>query len=655
MTFSKILIANRGEIAVRIQRTAQALGYKTVAVYSDVDADAPHVAMADEAVLLGPAPVQESYLRGDKIIAACNATGADAVHPGYGLLAENPDFADALTAAGIRFIGPGAAAIRAMGDKAAAKRLMQDAGVRCLPGYDGADQNMATLADEARNIGFPLMVKAVAGGGGRGMRLVRSDEELADALQTANSEAQSAFGDSRLLLERALIGARHIEIQVFTDSAGNTVHLGKRDCSIQRHHQKLFEESPSPVVTRELRDRMGAAAVAAATAIDYEGAGTVEFLCDADGEFYFLEMNTRLQVEHPVTEMLTRIDLVAWQIAIAEGKPLPVAQAEIEFQGHAIEARLCAEAPGDAFRPQTGTVEIWSPAYDAGLRVDAGVASGTTVSRYYDSMIAKVIAHGATREAAVRTLRTALQETRIYGLKTNLRFLIDCLQQPLFLAGQATTAFIDEAFGRCGYQEPAPDDHLVNVAAALLYRAGPRNWPHAQTGFASSCPIETPMAVVIDDNEPVELEIAQLGPEQYRVTRSGGSTTLQFENATDSDVQVVCEGVRENAFAAVADERIHIAYRGNSVSVRDALLDPPTDADTPGSGKILAPMDGVIVAVSVAPETPVKQGDLLLILEAMKMQHRIVADVDGTVIQVIARAGEQVAMKNLLVEIERSP
>ena len=430
IAFSKILIANRGEIACRIIRTAKALGYRTVAVYSDTDADALHGRQADEAVRIGPPPVQDSYLNVDALLAAAKLAGADAVHPGYGFLSENAAFAEACTQAGLVFIGPPAAAIAAMGNKARAKALMQAAGVPCVPGYDGPDQSDERFMMEGRHIGFPVMVKAAAGGGGRGMRLVASADDLANALARARSEATSAFGSDELILEHVVPEARHIEIQVFADQHGNVIHLGERDCSIQRRHQKVIEETPSPAVSTELRAKMGDAAVAAARAIGYVGAGTVEFLLDQSGKFYFLEMNTRLQVEHPVTEAVTGLDLVAWQLQVAAGERLPLDQHEVRFSGHAIEARLYAEDPHKSFLPQTGTLIDWRPASGAGVRIDHALAPGQSVSPFYDPMLAKVIAHGATREEARRRLLAALEGTVALGLTTNRSFLIATAPAP---------------------------------------------------------------------------------------------------------------------------------------------------------------------------------------------------------------------------------
>ncbi|MCF5186941.1 acetyl-CoA carboxylase biotin carboxylase subunit, partial [Pseudomonas simiae] len=440
--FSKILIANRGEIACRIQRTAQALGYRTVAVYSDADAQALHVQMADEAVHIGPAPVQQSYLNIDAILNAARVTSADAIHPGYGFLSENPDFARACQQAGLTFIGPSPEAIELMGSKRLSKLAMLDAGVPCIAGYQGSAQDDSTLQREADAIGYPLMIKASAGGGGRGMRLVQHPEELLDNLHTARSEAKNAFGSGELILEQALIDPRHVEIQLFGDSHGHLIYLGERDCSIQRRHQKIIEEAPCPVMTPELRQAMGEAALNAGRAVNYVGAGTVEFLLDRNGRFYFLEMNTRLQVEHPVTELITGLDLVDWQLQIAAGQPLPLTQPDVSLNGHAMEVRLYAEDPAQGFLPQTGEVLRWDPA--AGVRIDHGVTEGQRISPFYDPMLGKIIAYGATREEARRKLLRAVEDTVLLGVTTNQPLLVDLLKHPDFVGGDFSTGFIAE-------------------------------------------------------------------------------------------------------------------------------------------------------------------------------------------------------------------
>ncbi|MBL8490920.1 MAG: ATP-grasp domain-containing protein, partial [Rhodocyclaceae bacterium] len=444
MSYRKILVANRGEIVARVARTARRMGYATVAVHSEADAGAPFVAACDEAVGIGGLSPADSYLRIEAIVDACRRSGADAVHPGYGFLSENAAFARVCAEAGLVFIGPPAEAIEAMGDKAAARRRMASAGVPCIPGYDGMDQDDARLTAEAGRIGFPLMVKAAAGGGGRGMRRVRGPSELPAALASARSEAVSAFGDGHLILERLLLGARHVEVQVFADARGQVVHLFERDCSVQRRHQKVIEEAPSPAVDPALRERMGRAACAAAAAVGYVGAGTVEFLLDADGGFHFMEMNTRLQVEHPVTESITGLDLVEWQLRIAAGEPLPLDQASLEPSGHALEVRLYAEDPERGFLPQAGRLLRWRPPSSA--RCDHALADGVLVTPHYDPMLAKLVAHGRDRQEARRRLIAALRETTALGITTNKAFLLGCLEHPEFAAGRATTDFVAAHF-----------------------------------------------------------------------------------------------------------------------------------------------------------------------------------------------------------------
>ncbi len=465
-TISTLLVANRGEIAVRVMRTARALGIRTVAVYSDADEKALHVRTADQSVRIGEAPVADSYLQIERVVAAAKQCGADAIHPGYGFLSENQEFADACDQAGLIFIGPPKTAIEIMGDKAKAKRAMLAAGVPCIPGYQGESQDEATLVSEAEAIGMPVMLKAAAGGGGRGMRLVDDVTQLAASMALAKSEAENAFGSGELIIEKAVLQPRHVEIQVFGDGHGNVIHLGERDCSVQRRHQKVVEESPCPVMTEELRAAMGAAAVEAARAVNYVGAGTVEFLLDQSGDFYFLEMNTRLQVEHPVTEMVTGLDLVEWQLRVARGEPLPATQDDITLTGHAIEVRLYAEEPEQGFLPSTGPIHLFSLPEGEGLRVDAGVESGDAVSPFYDAMVAKVIGYGDTREDARRRLLTGLEEGALLGLGNNRDFLIDVLDRPAFVAGEATTAFIAENYGDHFSREETPSS--VVAAAAVI-------------------------------------------------------------------------------------------------------------------------------------------------------------------------------------------
>jgi len=620
MTFSKILVANRGEIAWRVMRTAKAMGYRTVAVYSDADKDAPHAAFADEAVHIGPSAVSESYLSIDRILEAAHKSGAEAIHPGYGFLSENETFAAACEKAGLVFIGPPPAAIAAMGNKAAAKRRMIDAGVPCVPGYQGADQSDAVLEQEARKIGLPVMVKAAAGGGGRGMRLVERAADLLDAIRTARSEAQSAFGSGELILEKAVVDARHVEIQVFADAHGNVIHLGERDCSVQRRHQKVIEEAPSPAVNADLRARMGAAAVAAARAIAYRGAGTVEFLVGADGAFYFLEMNTRLQVEHPVTEAITGQDLVAWQFKVAAGEKLPLAQQQVKFSGHAIEARLYAEDAYADFLPQTGRIDVWRPATGAGIRVDHGVKDGLMISPFYDPMIAKLIAHGATREEARTRLVRALRETVVLGPVTNRHFLIRLLEHREFAAGKATTAFIGKHFSGDALEPPAVTERHWALAAALLWRQSAERYPPALRGWRNSNPEPTPIRLAVGN---VERTIAVAADEAAKV-----DTNMPFH---------------------IDGDDIIVDLDTHTVRFSDKTYAPPTAAMAGSDGKLRAPMDGRVVAIKVAAGDSVTRGQTLIVLEAMKIQHQLKAVLDATVESVAVQEGQQVSNRTVLL------
>ena len=650
MSFSKILIANRGEIACRILRTAKALGFRAVAVHSEADADAPHVRQADEAVAIGPPPARDSYLNITALIAAARATGAQAVHPGYGFLSENAEFAEACDAANLVFIGPPAAAIRAMGNKAAAKRRMIEAGVPCVPGYQGADQSDAALAREAKSIGFPVMVKAAAGGGGRGMRLVAAAQDLAAALATARSEAESAFRSAELILEKAVVDARHVEIQVFADQHGNVVHLGERDCSVQRRHQKVIEEAPSPAVSTELRRQMGDAAVAAARAIGYVGAGTVEFLLAPDGAFYFLEMNTRLQVEHPVTEAITGLDLVAWQLRVAQGERLPLEQHEIRFDGHAIEARLYAEDPTKGFLPQTGRVLAWVPAAGEDVRVDHGVRAGQDVSPWYDPMLAKVIAFGASRDEARRRLVRALEETLVLGLPTNRRFLLDVLAHPEFTAGRATTAFIGTYFPANRLAAAAGDDTLLALAAVLWFEAtSTPATPHLRN-WRSTGPATWPLRLKLADAERM-VRLTAEDADRYRVAIGETGHQLRLAERSAGRVRMVIDGAETTARFAFAGDILYLDRHGTTIAVEETLWRLSGAAEGAADTELRAPMDGKIVAVLGREGEAVAKGQRLVVLEAMKMQHEIVARAPGTIHRLAVREGEQVAIRQLLVEL----
>jgi len=645
--FNKILIANRGEIACRVMRTARDLGYRTVAVFSDADRDAPHVRLADEAVHIGGSAAADSYLRVDALLEAARKTGADAIHPGYGFLSENAGFAQACGDAGLVFIGPPPGAIEAMGDKALAKRRMIDAGVPCAPGYLGADQDDARLTEEALKLGFPLLVKAVAGGGGRGMRLVREAGEIAQALVGARREALSAFGDGTLMLERLIDNGRHIEIQVFADAHGNAVYLGERDCTAQRRRQKVIEEAPSPVVNPAMRAAMGQDAVAAALAVGYRGAGTVEFIVDANLKHYFLEMNTRLQVEHPVTEMVTGFDLVEWQLRVAAGEPLPATQADIQIKGHAIEARLYVEDPYAGFAPQTGTVRWWRPqrALAAGVRVDDGIEEGSEVSPYYDPMVAKLIVHGRDRNDAIRRLRAALENAPLLGLRNNGRFLADLVNHPAFRDAAMTTTLIDQwqENGEALLQRPLPGDEAWCVAAAAYALRSGANW-RADSVAAYGIPLQC-------DDVAHTLRVHPDRSGHVQITLGGQNHTLKILRFEDGELRYEIDGVTRSAVAVMHDSELHIALAGASFVFREVSPFPDKDSAQDAT-RARAPVAGKVTQVQVAAGDAVTEGQALVCVEAMKMEMWLTAQAAGKVVAVHAQAGDQVESGALLVEIE---
>lgn len=647
--FRKILIANRGEIALRIIRTARAMGYRTVAVFSSADENARHVREADQAVHIGEALPAQSYLNIAAIIEAAAISGADAVHPGYGFLAENDGFARACRAAGLVFIGPSPEAIAAMGNKAGAKNLMSAAGIPCIPGYQGTDQGEATLQAAADAIGYPVMIKATAGGGGRGMRLVVNDGEFLPALRSARSEAQSAFGNAEVILERAIIEPRHIEIQILADRHGQAIHLGERDCSVQRRHQKVVEEAPSPAVGAALRERMGAAAVAAVRAIRYEGAGTVEFLLDASGEFHFMEMNTRLQVEHPVTEAITGLDLVELQLRIASGEPLPLTQDDIRLNGHAIEVRLCAEDVVRGFMPQSGTMTLWD--MPGGIRVEHALESGGEISPYYDSMIAKLIGHGASRDEARRKLLAALEDAAALGVRTNQKFLASCLEHPVFAAGEASTAFIDRHGEELVQGDGEVDSRAHALGAALLYATAGNFAPGRGT---SSIAHRLPIAFRFDsDAGECRASLLNLGNNRYSIESGERVFALRLIDLDVNRVRFACDGLLESAVFVRADGELLLQYRGNAYRIQDQThVSQALQGDVGGDGRIRASMNGRVVAVHVAVGDEVKAGQPVITLEAMKMEHVHAAPIAGRVKSVNAAMGDQVAAYRVVAEIE---
>ena len=648
----KILIANRGEIACRIQRTAQALGYRTVAVFSDADADALHVRIADEAVNIGPAPVQQSYLNIQAILDAARRTGADAIHPGYGFLSENAGFALACRDAGITFIGPSPEAIELMSSKRLSKIAMIEAGVPCINGYQGAGQDDATLGREAERIGYPLMIKASAGGGGRGMRLVHDASDLLEQIRTARSEALNGFGSGELILEQALVEPRHVEVQLFGDRHGNLIYLGERDCSVQRRHQKVIEEAPCPVMTAELRQAMGEAALKAGRAVKYVGAGTVEFLLDARGQFYFLEMNTRLQVEHPVTELITGLDLVAWQLSIAEGQPLPLRQEQVQLTGHAMEVRLYAEDPAQSFLPQTGRVVAWEQALHDGVRIDHGLIEGQVISPFYDPMLGKLIAHGATREEARRKLLRAVQDSVLLGLQSNQRLLASLLEHPQFASGDFSTGFIAQHFTDHACLHPeTPGAHHLAIAAALFYQAAAQAHLASLGGWRNNASVPLHYRIGLEDQDwPVALQAIQGEPLRIQVAER--SLELKIIHSDGRWATLEIEGVRQRHAYRLEAGRLWLFTRPGSLQFVDRTQAQVTGQASVSSGTLKAPMDGAIVDVLVNEGSQVTKGQLLVVLEAMKMEHPLKSGIDGVLKRLQVKVGDQVKNRQILLEVE---
>jgi geranyl-CoA carboxylase alpha subunit len=679
--FDSVLIANRAEIVTRIARSARALGLRTIAVASDADRGAPHTRACDVCVPIGGERAADSYLRIDKLLAAARATGAQAVHPGYGFLSENAAFAQAVIDAGLVWIGPPPAAMRAMADKSRARQRMAATGIPVLPGYDGDDQRPETLRTEALRIGMPLMIKASAGGGGRGMRLVTHAEQLDAALASAAAEAQAAFSDARLLIERALLAPRHVELQVFADRHGHVVHLGERDCSVQRRHQKIIEEAPSPAVSPALRRRMGEVAVAVARAVGYVGAGTVEFLLDERGEFSFMEMNTRLQVEHPVTEALIGIDLVEWQLRVAAGDALPLSQHELlerfEAGGHAIEARLCAEDPAHSYLPQAGRVQHWQP--PRSVRCDHALASGCAVSPFYDSMLAKLIAHApqgsagppqasltpsaggrreaaasgrSSRGAAIHQLADALDRTVCLGVTTNRGFLARVLRHPAFDGDAVTTAFLGQHFADDAARA-APSPSWLHALAAASHAALPgAALPALWAGWTSSNHVETAVPLQVADT----VQTWRLSGSPVSLTARCGEhahTIDELTRLSRSIVSATIDGRPVSARCADDGDASWWISEGFEITVRDLRLTGTQGAQGTAAGALHAPMHGRITQVLAATGTQVEAGALLLVMEAMKMEHQLVAPFAGTVRALHAGTGDQVAARQLLVEIAR--
>ena len=657
--FTKILIANRGEIACRVAATARRLGIRTVAVYSDADKNSKHVAACDEAVYLGPAPARESYLKGDAIIAAALATGAQAIHPGYGFLSENADFADQCAAASIRFIGPPASAIRAMGSKSAAKSRMEAASVPLVPGYHAADQDPGVLHAAADRIGYPVLIKASAGGGGKGMRIVEKSADFVAALSSCQREARASFGDDLVLIEKYLQRPRHIEIQVFADRAGECVYLFERDCSVQRRHQKVLEEAPAPGLTNERRQAMGQAAVAAAKAVGYEGAGTVEFIVNQDGTFYFMEMNTRLQVEHPVTEMITGLDLVEWQLRIANGEPLPKRQDELRIYGHAIEARLYAENPERGFLPSTGTLALFDvPAAiefsfnadlealhePASVRMDGGVRQGDAITPYYDPMIAKLITWGADRDQALARMGAALREVRISGLSTNVAFLQRLIASTAFSSADLDTGLIERNHALL-FPAPAPaTPALVGLAIAAVLageeKEGAQGPWAALRGWRMNLDYRRSFAFTVNDQSVTATLIYRTGG--IALEYDGVETPFLIEKSPAATAKIALGGPVASGAALVTGPTVEIFQDGGHTVFH--YIDPLafTGTGEANAGRLTAPMPGKVVSVACAVGATVAAGDPLIVMEAMKMEHTITAPMAGVVEAIHYAAGDQV-------------
>ena len=653
----KVLVANRGEIARRILRTLRRMGIASVAVYSDADARAPHPAEADEAVRIGPAPSLESYLDIDRVLAAAAAVGADAVHPGYGFLAENADFAARCAAAKLIFIGPPVDAIRTMGSKIAARAIMAEAGVPVVPGTSGEGLDDKALLAASRTIGMPVLIKASAGGGGKGMRLVRNSAQLPDGLAAARREALRAFGDDTLLLERYFDAPRHVEIQIFGDAHGGMVHMFERECSIQRRFQKIIEEAPSPAVDAVLRARMGAAAVSAGRAIGYTGAGTVEFLLDREGRFYFLEVNTRLQVEHPVTEAVSGLDLVELQLRIAAGEPLPFAQDDLRMEGHAIEARLYAEDPSADFLPATGRIALWQPAALDGVRYDSGIEAGTEVGVHYDPLLAKIIAHGRSRSEACDRLATALRHLAVSGVTTNRDFLLTVLAHPAFAAGEIDTHFIDRHLptAQRERQRDQATDRMHAIVAAIdgQQRRRRRGGPlpaSIPSGWRNNRwrPQDVTFRV---GGEDIEVRYVAGADGRFEVEAGGQASQVALIEAAEDAIAVEVDGVRRRFAVAVDDQRIFLHGPLGAAELSEVPRFAPHWSDETVGG-CLAPMPGIVRQVLVSVGDRVEKGATMVILEAMKMEHPLVANTSGTVQEVRVEVGQMVDPDFVMVVIE---
>ena len=651
-TFKSLLVANRGEIASRIIKTANDIGLKTIAVYTDADAMSPHVSIANEAINIGAGPIGDSYLSIKKIIDVAKKAGADAIHPGYGFLSENHNFSEACKSSGIVFVGPSPKSIELMGNKAQAKRIMKNAGVPCVPGEEVENKNDRELMISAETIGFPLMIKAAAGGGGRGMRLVNNITELQKNCEIARSEAENAFGSSEIIFEKAIIDPRHVEIQIMADNFGNVISLGERDCSVQRRHQKIIEESPSPAVDDDLRKNMGEVACAAAKEINYSGAGTVEFLLDENKNFYFLEMNTRLQVEHPVTELVTDLDLVEMQLKVADGQALGVTQEDIELHGHAMEVRLYAEDPSNNFMPSTGKIEVWSPDSSSDTRYDNGIVEGQTISPFYDPMIAKVISKGKDREEAITKLRQSLLKTALFGIKNNRDFLISILSSAAFKSSEVNTSFLENnKFDASAVSLKEVEKAIIGAVIFIDLEAQENRMvslglePELK-GWSNIKNLKYPLTLKVAE-EVISIELAFKGLTSFDVLNSGTVYKVAYKNdiimIDGNEYPVFFSEVKNNTLFINISEFSFKAERVTSSLISHEIED---------QGNVLAPMHGVIKEIFVSNGDKVEKGQIIFILEAMKMQHEVSATGTGLVSEVNVNEGDQVEAEQQLLNIE---
>ena len=651
-TFKSLLVANRGEIAARIIKTANDIGLKTIAVYTDADAMSPHVSIANEAINIGAGPIGDSYLSIKKIIDVAKKAGADAIHPGYGFLSENHNFSEACKSSGIVFVGPSPKSIELMGNKAQAKRIMKNAGVPCVPGEEVENKNDRELIISAETIGFPLMIKAAAGGGGRGMRLVNNITELQKNCEIARSEAENAFGSSEIIFEKAIIDPRHVEIQIMADNFGNVISLGERDCSVQRRHQKIIEESPSPAVDDDLRKNMGEVACAAAKEINYSGAGTVEFLLDENKNFYFLEMNTRLQVEHPVTELVTDLDLVEMQLKVADGQALGVTQEGIELHGHAMEVRLYAEDPSNNFMPSTGKIEVWSPDSSSDTRYDNGIVEGQTISPFYDPMIAKVISKGKDREEAITKLRQSLLKTALFGIKNNRDFLISILSSAAFKSSEVNTSFLENnKFDDSAVSLKEVEKAIIGAVIFIDLEAQENRMvslglePELK-GWSNIKNLKYPLTLKVAE-EVISIELAFKGLTSFDVLNNGTVYKVAYKNdiimIDGNEYPVFFSEVKNNTLFINISEFSFKAERVTSSLISHEIED---------QGNVLAPMHGVIKEIFVSNGDKVEKGQIIFILEAMKMQHEVSATGTGLVSEVNVNEGDQVEAEQQLLNIE---